>query len=146
MMKKIILPAILLFLAGSGFFAYTYYEWRHFTPEINLPSRATDKKPIMVPLPHRRDSTLLYNNPFFPSEEEAPRGSRLILRGTVVGPHSLAVVEARDQPGESHLVRAGEVVLGEKILSIHEGWITIANSRGETIVLKMEEPNLSKEQ
>lgn len=141
MMKKIILPAIILFLAGSGFFAYTYYEWRHFSPEIRVPSPAADEKPAPVPLPHRRRSVPVYRNPFFPSvpEEEEPRMSRLILRGTVIGPEPLAVVESKDRPGETRIVRESESVAEEKILSIHEGWITVRISGGETIILTMDE-------
>src|SRR5690554_2102717 len=142
-MKKIILPAIILFLAGSGFFAYTYYEWRHFSPEIEVVFPVADENTAAVPLPHRRGSVRIYSNPFFPSDpdETSTRGSRLILRGTLIGPDSLALVESQDRPGESRIVREGDTVLEEKILSIHEGWITVLVNEAETVILRMEEPN-----
>lgn len=140
-MKKIIFPAIIIFLAGSLFFAHTYSEWRHFSPAIRVLTPAADETPGAVPLPRRRDGVRIYSNPFFPSlpEEEAPRTSQLILRGTVIGTESLAVVELKDRPGETRIVRVNESVAGEKILSINEGWITVQLSGGETVLLTVEE-------
>jgi hypothetical protein len=51
--------------------------------------------------------------------------SNLILLGTLSGPNPQAIVAEKASPGTTHILRQGEVLDGEMIVSIRKGSITV---------------------
>ena len=133
MREKWLLPVALgLSLAAGGFFLYSYNQWRQ---PLTLPAAGRERITAGregLPSPsllERADLAGVYFNPFFPGSVELERTdlrrSGLVLRGTLLGKESLAIVESAADPNQSWLVREGDEVLGEKILRIGGGWVEV---------------------
>lgn len=148
MRKKWLLPVALgLFLAAGGFFTYSYSQWRQPIP---FPAGNREKETIVdradLPSPRvqeRPEPAGAYYNPFFPGSIEPEKvdllcSSGLVLRGTLLGQESLAIVESAADPNQSWLVREGDEVLGEKILLIGRGWVEILVNGAHTRRLETE--------
>ncbi|HHU82644.1 MAG TPA: hypothetical protein GXZ26_06540 [Firmicutes bacterium] len=147
MREKWLLPVALgLSLAAGVFLVYSYSQWRQVIP---LPAANRGKEAIVdqadLPTPHVQDGAELngvYFNPFSPGSVELERAdlrhSGLVLRGTLLGQESLAIVESAVDPSQSWLVREGDEVLGEKILLIGRGWVEVLVNGAHTRRLEAE--------
>ena len=139
--------AVAIFLCGLIFLGKVLNQWITSSPleetaGIEIKGEKTsEEKPVLD-----RDQTpiLWRKNPFSLTDEglndlpETLVASGFVLKGTIIGASKTAVLVVKENPSESYLVREGDTVLQEKIVTIKQGQVILLKD-GRLLTLFQEE-------
>ena len=124
------LLAIVIFIFGLFILGKALYRWVN-EPLLTV-TDSGEREEVKVGMPgYGRDQSPLSwrRNPFSltaRNERKAqPVVSNLILKGTVIGNNKIAVIAAIEDPGRSYLMKVGDRLMGEEIVSIEKGQVIV---------------------
>ena len=140
--------AITIFICGLIVLGYGIIRWISYSPELEL--AATKEVKELKPPPNKaslhRNQTRIHcqTNPFTLSGEEIKEvstensfDSKLVLKGTIIGPEKTAVLTVKEHPQESYLAKEGDIILQERIVTIKQGQVILSKD-GKLLTLYQE--------